>query len=70
MYTEAYNRDGIAYVISIYEQDDRYHAGWTCRACNVSRGLPDLFWSAAEAIRHAQTSLFTDHHVTVHKQSP
>ena len=67
MHTETYERDGIRYVISLYEGDDRYHAGWTCPVCNKGGGLPDLFWSAAEAIGRAKAVALTEHHVPVHE---
>ena len=67
MHTETYERDGIAYVISLYERDHRYHASWTCPVCKSTNGLPDLFWSAAEAMGRAKAVAFTEHHVPVHQ---
>ena len=67
MRTETYERDGISYVISLYELNHRFHSGWSCTACEKSSNLPDLFFSAAEAIARAKTAVFTEHHVRVHQ---
>jgi hypothetical protein len=65
--TETYVYDGITYVISLYEGDHRFHSAWTCTVCRKTGDLPDLFWTAEDAIARAKEVAVAEHHAVVHQ---
>jgi len=64
--TEDVCKDGLSYKIDVYQSYSGYWATWTCRSCNSS-GVLSAAPSVAEAIGNAETALFSDHHLPVHR---
>jgi hypothetical protein len=66
MQSQLFERDGIAYVISISMRQDQYVAHWTCPVCSCSGSRQIAYPTVAEARGRTEANVFTDHHVPRH----
>jgi hypothetical protein len=64
--TEDVDQDGVSYTVNVHHSYTGYWATWTCRLCNVS-GVLSAAASIDDAMSKAETALFSDHHVPVHR---
>ena len=69
MRRQRYERDGISYEITVYDDEGGFRATWTCVTCGLSGGPPYASPTTAEAVGRAEGHLLAEHHAQSHKGS-
>jgi hypothetical protein len=61
-----HERDGVEYLISVWQSDDGYFASWQCRACRMGGQTEHPGKTEADASLRARARLFSEHHLEAH----
>jgi hypothetical protein len=64
--SQAYERGGIVYKLTVSEREGCFHVRWKCPACGATGEVKGGHDSTSEALGRAQAHVWVDHHIPVH----